>query len=128
MQLYLASGTDEQDVIAEAQALGYAHLFQQHIYGAVGDVTKEAKRIVLDRILNDIGAANVGRLVVFGDGPVEIRETRKRGGLAVGIASDELRRYGLQPAKRSRLIRAGAQAIVPDYSQLDQLLRLLGMK
>ena len=35
-----------------------------------------------------------GGFAVFGDGPVEIQEDRKRGGLAVGVASDELRRFG----------------------------------
>ena len=126
VKLYLASGTDEQDVIAEAQALGYAALFEGRLYGAVGDATRETKRVVLERILKDIGAAKVKQIVAFGDGPVEIRETRKLGGLAVGIAGDEVRRYGLQAGKRSRLIRAGANVIVPDYSQLAALLRLLG--
>ncbi|MGA9364630.1 MAG: PfkB family carbohydrate kinase [Bacteroidota bacterium] len=127
IQLYLASGTDEKDVIIEAEALGYARLFEERIYGAVGDATKEAKRIVLDRILNDIGAANVVQVVTFGDGPVEIRETRKRGGLTVGIASSEERRYGLNANKRARLIRAGADVIVPDYSQMDALFHWLGI-
>lgn len=128
VKLYLASGTDEQDVVAEAKALGYAALFEGRIYGAVGDATKETKRVVLERILADIGAANVKRIVTFGDGPVEIRETRKLGGLTVGIAGDEVRRYGLQADKRSRLIRAGASVIVPDYSQLNALLALLGIR
>lgn len=127
VQLYLASGTDEGDLVREAEALGYAPLFQGRIYGAVGDVTKEAKRIVLDRILADIGPANVARLAAFGDGPVEIRETRKRSGLAVGVASDEVRRYGLSMPKRARLIRAGAHLVVPDYSQADALAGVLGV-
>lgn len=125
--LYLASGTDEQDVVSEAGALGYADVFEGRIYGAVGDATKEAKRIVLDRILNDIGARNMDRLVTVGDGPVEIRETRKRGGFAVGVASDEVRRFGWNLGKRGRLIRAGAHVLVPDYAQLDGLLRVLGV-
>ena len=127
VKLYLASGTDEKDVFVEAEALGYAPLFAGRIYGAVGDATQEAKRIVLDRILNDIGPANVAQVVAFGDGPVEMRETRKRGGLTIGIASDEVRRYGLSPSKRSRLIRAGAQVVVADYSQMDKLLNLLAI-
>ena len=125
VKLFLASGTDQKDVVAEAEALGYAEAFEGRIYGAVGDVAVEAKRIVLDRILDDIGAANAPRVVTFGDGPVEIRETRKRGGIAVGVASDEACRYGLNANKRSRLIRAGAHLIVPDFSQMDDLLRLL---
>ncbi len=127
VQLYLASGTDEADVVTEAEALGYACLFAGRIYGAVGDVNIEAKRVVLDRILNDIGTAGGGGVAAFGDGPVEIRETRKRGGLAVGIASDEVRRYGLHHGKRSRLIRAGAHVIIPDFSQPDQVLHVLGI-
>ncbi len=126
--MYLASGTDRQDVIQEATALGYAHLFAGCIYGSVGDVRKEAKRIVLDRLLADIGPEVVNHLVTFGDGPVEIRETHKRGGFTVGVAGDEIRRYGLDASKRARLIRAGADVIIPDYSQIEQLLPLLGLE
>jgi hypothetical protein len=91
-------------------------------------VAVEAKKVVLDRILHDVGPQGITGLVAFGDGPVEIRETRKRGGLTVGVASDEMRRFGLNPSKRSRLIRAGAHLVVPDYSQLDTLLQTLGIK
>ncbi|HUW84175.1 MAG TPA: PfkB family carbohydrate kinase [Phycisphaerae bacterium] len=122
--LYLASGTDRQDLIAEAEALGYAGLFEDRIYGAVGDVSKYSKKIVVDRILQEHRLAG-SELACFGDGPVELREVRKRGGLAIGVASDEVRRYGLDLRKRSRLIRAGADLIVPDFSQAPILLGLL---
>lgn len=122
--LYLASGTDHEDVINEAKILGYDHLFKGGIFGAVGDVTKEAKRIVLDRILNEIDHSKVGKMVLFGDGPVEIREARKRGGATVGIASNEVKRHGLNGKKRSRLIKAGADIVIPDFSQLPELLQL----
>jgi rfaE bifunctional protein kinase chain/domain len=127
IKLYLASGTDEEDVKKEAEALGYAHLFEGRIYGAVGDVTKEAKKMVLDRILSLIGESALTQVATFGDGPVEMRETRKRGGLAVGIASNELKRFSLSENKRSRLIKAGADIIIPDFSQLSQLLGLLNI-
>lgn len=126
--LYLASGTDEEDVKNEAQILGYAHLFKGGIYGSVGDINKEAKKIVLDRILNDIGDAHTGQVATFGDGPVEIRETRKRGGVTIGIASNEVKRHSLNKSKRSRLIKAGADVIVADFSQLPKLLKLLNVK
>ncbi len=128
VRLFLASGTDAPDVRAEAEALGYAELFEGRIYGAVGDVTREAKREVLERILSDVGNAAAGGLVTFGDGPVEIRETHRVGGLAVGIASDEIRRFGVNMAKRTRLIHAGADLIISDFSQLDRLLPLLGLR
>ncbi len=126
--LYLASGTDEEDVKNEARILGYDHLFEGGIYGAVGDVNKEAKKMVLDRILNDIGQSGSVQLAVFGDGPVEIRETRKRGGITVGIASNEIKRHSLNESKRTRLIKAGADIIISDYSQLSKFLDLLNIK
>jgi len=126
VSLYLVSGTDTADVKAEAETLGYAHLFEGRIYGAVGDVRVEAKRAVLARIFADhaLGGAEVA---VFGDGPVEVRAARKRGAVAVGVASDEVRRFGLSSIKRSRLIRAGADLVIPDFSQRDRLLAALGV-
>ena len=94
----------------------------------MGDINKEAKKIVLDRILDNIGASTSGKVVTFGDGPVEIRETNKRGGITIGVASTELRRYGLNESKRTRLIKAGADVIIPDFSQISQLLDLLNIK
>jgi sugar/nucleoside kinase (ribokinase family)/phosphoglycolate phosphatase-like HAD superfamily hydrolase len=128
IKLYLASGTDVEDVKNEAHILGYDHLFGNRIYGAVGDITKEAKKIVLDRILDTIGESGFGRVATFGDGPVEIRETRKREGITIGMASNELKRFGLNGNKRSRLIKAGADIIVPDFSQHAKLLRLLNIQ
>jgi rfaE bifunctional protein kinase chain/domain len=127
VKLYLASGTDEVDVRNEARIMGYDHLFEGGIYGAVGDVTKEAKKIVLDRILNTIGDSKNGQVAAFGDGPVEIRETRKREGLTIGIASNEMKRHSLNESKRSRLIKAGADIVIPDFSQLSKLLQLLNI-
>jgi rfaE bifunctional protein kinase chain/domain len=127
IKLYLASGTDEQDVIEEAKALGYADLFGGKIFGAVGDVTKEAKKIVMNRIIESIGVENGKNVIAIGDGPVEIREIKKCGGIGIGIASDEVRRFGLNIAKRSRLIKAGADIIIPDYSQKENIYKMLNI-
>jgi len=124
VKLYLASGTDREDVIKESAALGYAEFFDGGIYGAVGDVTKYSKKMVIDQIMTENNLSGP-ELIVVGDGPVEMRECRKRGGIAIGIASDEIRRHGLNPEKRTRLIKAGAQAIVPDFSGWHDLLDLL---
>ena len=78
VRLYLASGTDEEDVKQEAERLGYADVFDGGIYGSIGEVTKDAKRIVIERIMNDVGGA-YEQLIAFGDGPVEMRETMRRG-------------------------------------------------
>jgi phosphoglycolate phosphatase-like HAD superfamily hydrolase len=127
VKLHLASGTDELDLISEAEALGHAVFFEGRLHGARGDVTVEAKKVVLEKILEEIGASGARSVVTFGDGPVEIRETRRRGGRTVGVASDELRRFGWNMRKRTRLIRAGADVIVPDFSQWQSLCRLLGV-
>ena len=124
VKLYLASGSDEADVITEAEAMGYAHFFEGRIFGAVGDINVEAKKMVLDRIIRENNLSG-HEIATFGDGPVEIRETQRRGGLCVGVASDELRRFGLNLSKRQRLIRAGADLIIPDFSQLQKLLKIL---
>jgi rfaE bifunctional protein kinase chain/domain len=122
--LYLASGTDREDVVNEAGVLGYAEIFNGGIYGSVGDVTKYSKKMVIDQIMTENNLSG-SELVVIGDGPVEMRECRKRGGIAIGVASDEIRRHGLNPEKRTRLIKAGAQAIIPDFSGWHDLLNLL---
>jgi hypothetical protein len=104
--------------------LGYGELFAGRIYGAVGDISHEPKLKALEAILRDIEKAGRGKFVMFGDGPVEIRETHHRGGYTVGVASDEVRRSGLNLVKRSRLIQAGADLIVSDFSEMDRLIRL----
>ena len=124
VKLYLASGTDREDVINEAEVLGYAGLFEGGIYGSVGDVSKYSKKMVLEKIVSENNLE--GRhLAVFGDGPVELRQCRRRGGIAVGVASDEVRRHSLSSAKRTRLIKAGAQVVIPDFAEAQALMALL---
>ncbi len=124
VKLYLASGTDKQDVIHEAEILGYADLFDGGLYGSENDVKKYSKKMIINGIIEENNLKG-NELVVFGDGPVEIRECIKTGGIAIGVASDEVRRFGLHPEKRTRLIKAGAQMIIPDFSQYHRLLNLL---
>jgi beta-phosphoglucomutase-like phosphatase (HAD superfamily) len=123
--LYLASGTDQADVEREAALLGYASLFEGRIFGSVGRIDADPKKVVISDILSSIDVPP-SRCVIFGDGPVEMREGRRQGLLSVGVLSDEVRRYGANMAKRSRLILGGASLLIPDFSYRDELLRLLG--
>jgi rfaE bifunctional protein kinase chain/domain len=123
-KLYLASGTDREDVVAEAAALGYADLFDGRIYGSVGDISKYSKKMVIEQIMTE-NKLQGPELVVFGDGPVELRECIKREGVAIGVASDEIRRHGLNAEKRTRLIKAGAHVIIPDFAQRNELMKFL---
>ena len=124
--LYLASGTDEEDLVREATLLGYAALFAGGIHGARGRIEHEPKRVVLQAILAGLRGRGGGtNVVVIGDGPVEIREGVRAGALTVGVAADEVRRYGRDDTKRARLVRAGADLIVPDFSAVEPLTKLL---
>ena len=80
--------------------------------------------MIIDRIVDEHKLRGK-ELAVFGDGPVEIRECKKSEGIAVGVASDEISRSGLNEEKRSRLIRAGADLLVADFSENEKLLELL---
>jgi hypothetical protein len=90
----------------------------------VGDINKYSKKLVINKIIKEHHLTG-NELAVFGDGPVEIKECVKSRGIAIGIASDEVRRFGLNQEKRARLIRSGAQILVPDFSQTNRLLDLL---
>ena len=125
---YLASGTDEVFVQREAKLLGVDKYFGEHIYGAQREYRTFSKKMVIERILRENGLSG-DKLLGFGDGYVEIENVREVGGYAVGVASNESQRKGIDEWKRERLIRAGANIIIPDYRDIDELEReLFGTK
>jgi phosphoglycolate phosphatase-like HAD superfamily hydrolase len=68
------------------------------------------------------------QIVSIGDGPAEILAIKSVGGLAVGVASDEVHQDGrINQLKREHLIRSGADVIVPDYRNLSAVLKLLNV-
>jgi phosphoglycolate phosphatase len=122
--LYLASGTDLAFVRREAELLGVAPYFGNHIYGALDDYKNFSKQMVIERILRDNDLRGE-ELIGFGDGFVEIEEVKRVGGVAVAVASDEVNRRGIHAWKRDRLARAGADLIIGDYRCRDELLAIL---
>jgi len=121
---YLASGTDRPYVLDEANALGLPPYFGDHIYGALDDYQSFSKRLVIARILRENHLAGP-ELVAFGDGFVEIEDTKAAGGIAVGVASNEATRHGIDFWKRQRLIQAGADLIIPDFREHEALIAYL---
>jgi phosphoglycolate phosphatase-like HAD superfamily hydrolase len=123
LTLYLASGTDEPFVRREAELLGVAGYFGRHIYGAQDDYRSFSKKMIIERILRENGIDG-GRLLAFGDGYVEIENTKEAGGLAVAVASDEAHNGSgrMDPWKRERLTGVGADVVVADYRDADALL------
>jgi phosphoglycolate phosphatase-like HAD superfamily hydrolase len=122
--LYLASGTDLPFVRREAELLKMSAAFGDRIHGAVDAYRTFSKKLVIERILeeNDLHGEE---LLAFGDGFVEIEEVKKVGGVAIAVASDEANRRGVDPWKRERLIRAGADIVIPDYRHANALLDFL---
>jgi phosphoglycolate phosphatase-like HAD superfamily hydrolase len=122
--LYLASGTDHVYVAEESGALGMAPLFGSKIYGALDETEAHDKALIIQRILDDHGLRGT-ELLVVGDGPVEIREAKARGALALGVASNEVERSGWNERKRQRLLKANADLLIGDFTHADDLARLL---
>lgn len=126
LHLYLASGTDEPFVKQEAEVLDVTRYFGRHVYGALDDYKKFSKKMVIERILreNQIPGA---QLLSFGDGYVEIENTKEVGGLAVAVASDEANNGSgqMDEWKRQRLLGVGADIVIPDYRDAQALLRLI---
>ena len=116
LSLCLASGTDLFAVQREAELLDVTRYFDGHIYGALDDYRRFSKKMVIDRILTE-HAISPRQLVSFGDGYVEIENTKEVGGLAVGVASDEANNGSgrVDPWKRRRLLDVGADAVIPDF-------------
>ena len=129
LALYLASGTDEVFVKQEAALLDVARYFGPRIYGAQDDYKTFSKKIVIDRLLRE-NQISGDRLLAFGDGYVEIQNTKEAGGLAVAVASDEAHNGSgrIDEWKRQRLLGVGADVVIPDYRDSEALLeRILSM-
>ena len=124
LSLYLASGTDLPFVQDEARALQVDGFFGEHIYGALDEYKQFSKAMIIEHIIKAhelSGAALVG----FGDGYVEIENTKDVGGIAVGVASEEVGGEDINHWKRTRLIGAGADLIIPNFREHDRLLSYL---
>jgi phosphoglycolate phosphatase len=123
LQLYLASGTDEPFVKREAELLGVSRYFGRHIYGAQDDYKSFSKKMVIERLLKENNIPGE-RLLAFGDGYVEIQNTKEVGGLAVAVASDEAHNGSgrIDEWKRNRLLGVGADVVIADYRDAGGLL------
>jgi phosphoglycolate phosphatase len=126
LTLWLASGTDLRYVQDELRALRLERFFGQRVYGALDNHQAFSKAMIIERMIAEMGVAGE-ELLAFGDGFVEIEEARRVGGVAVGVASEEETRVGVNAWKRNRLLRAGADVIIGDYRCQNELLALLGV-
>lgn len=124
VQCYLASGTDVEFVKNEAELLGTAKFFGGGIHGALREYKKFSKAMVIQKILTDFGLRG-SELLIIGDGYVEIENAKAVGAIAVGVASVEDNIYNMNADKRERLIRVGADIIIPDFREGNKLISYL---
>jgi phosphoglycolate phosphatase-like HAD superfamily hydrolase len=102
-----------------------AHLLDVHryfkgVYGALDDYKSFSKAILIQKIISS--AEFAGReFLGFGDGYVEIENVKQVGGVAVGVATNEPECMNVDEWKRQRLIGVGADFIIPNYLELDEL-------
>jgi phosphoglycolate phosphatase-like HAD superfamily hydrolase len=124
LKMYLASGTDQIYMRREADLLGASQYFSGGVFGALDDYKKFSKAILIRQLI--AGAECSGEeFLGFGDGYVEIQNVKEVGGVAVGVATDEPECKQVDPWKRERLTRVGADFIIPHFEPHDELMSAL---
>lgn len=120
IEIYVASGTDDPDVKKEAEVLWLNKYFKEITGAPLGkaDCSKEA---VLRKLIEENKLQGL-EVVVIGDGKVEIALGREVGAKTLGVASCEYKLCGVNSVKRTRLVKAGAHAIVGDFHDLDGII------
>jgi phosphoglycolate phosphatase-like HAD superfamily hydrolase len=123
VRCYLVSGTYKPYVFDEADALQITPYFSG-IYGGLDDPARFSKRQFLHELVTTY-LLDGYEVVSLGDGITEIKEAKDAGGIAVGVASNEATRSGIDAKKRELLVQAGADIIVPDFREHQELIAYL---
>lgn len=123
VSMYVFSGTDRDDVRNEAKCLGVDQYFKE-IWGALPSVEEYSKEKIIREIITEHQLRGP-QVLAIGDGPVELRNVKDAGGIALGICSDEKRGFGWDDSKRPRLLRAGADILVADFSEAEAIIGYL---
>jgi phosphoglycolate phosphatase-like HAD superfamily hydrolase len=124
LTIYIASGTDQDDVRNETAKCQIDQWCKGGIFGAIGNVEEYSKDRVIKGLLADFGLHG-SELFVVGDGPVEIKNAKSNGAVSIGVASDEVAGFGWNMHKRDRLIRSGADIMVADFGEYEKLAAYL---
>ncbi len=117
--MYVFSGTDRDDVRNEAGRIGAAPFFEE-IWGALDNIEDYSKEKVIKDLMTQ-HTLHGSEVLAVGDGPVEIHHIKAAGGVAIGVASDEVAGHGWNEEKRERLIQAGADIMIADFSDYQAL-------
>jgi len=125
--LVIASGTELVEVRRESEILEIDQYFGERVFGPVNNDPQFSKERVLRQLMDEHDLRG-DQIVAIGDGPAEIRAIKAVGGLALGVASDEVNRDGsINRLKREHLLRSGADVIIPDYRNLSAVLKAMNV-
>lgn len=124
--LTLATGSVLHEVRHETELLDVTRYFEAMHGPDSLDDRSFSKRAIIKGMLRERGLDGAS-LLAFGDGPVEITETKAVGGIAIAVASDE-ENHGsgrMDPAKREMLLAAGADGVIADFHRAQQIVEAL---
>jgi phosphoglycolate phosphatase-like HAD superfamily hydrolase len=120
VHLVLASGTPIEAVRAEGELLKLTPFFGERVYAPEGASGEFTKRAVIENLLDELGVKGT-ELIGFGDGYAETVEVKRAGGVAIGLATVEAGRGGMNPTKRRMLLDLDADAVIPHYDPAGEL-------
>ena len=123
---FLVSGTVGTYVRPEAGLLQVADSFADGMFMPDEGDSGFAKQAVMERVLARLGLDG-GQLIGFGDGVGETAAVKALGGVAVGVASVPRGQTGIHAEKRERLIAAGADIVIADFTQGPAVWAALGL-
>jgi phosphoglycolate phosphatase-like HAD superfamily hydrolase len=124
VEMFVASGTDHPDVVREAGVLQVGSFFKDIVGAPVGRAECSKEKVMKDLMENK--NLKGSEFAVIGDGKVEIQLAKEYGSLAIGLASDESCRKGINPVKEKRLLIAGADHITGDFQNQAEWLAWMG--
>ena len=127
LDLSLASGTPQPELLVESALLKVSAVFAGRIHGPRDTTDRSfSKRAAIHQLVEEHGF-NGSELLGIGDGPVEIGEVKAMGGLTVGVAGRDAEpgADGFDRFKRQQLLEAGADLLVADFRDADALVDLL---
>jgi len=129
--LFLSSGTDIKPVKESVKILGYEKFFEDRIMasGLNGNHDNCPKQLIIEKLIAERNL-QPGQLLTFGDGVPEIEYANRSGGICVGVLTPDKSHYENRghftiEKKRERLIKAGANIVVPDFRDSSKLVAIV---
>lgn len=113
LKLVLASGSDRDAVELESELLQVRSFFGNELHAPFQGDPTFTKRGVIESLIQQ--GFKGPEILGFGDGVVETQEVKRVGGVTIGVASNQENPLTINEWKKSQLMEAGAEAIIPNY-------------